>query len=88
MGIGQASDLGARSPSKVGQEFEAIFARMVLGACLPQDSGGAFGSGPEAGFLRGMMVDQVGTALARRRSLGIAEVVERALTGMVAEEKE
>ncbi len=66
---------GAR---RAAEQFEAIFIRLLLDKMLPEESG-LFGSGAGAGIVRGMFVDQVGAGLAGRRSLGIADVVERSL---------
>jgi Rod binding domain-containing protein len=61
---------------RAAQEFEGVFLRMLLQVMLPEDGGGLFGSGPAAGVVRGMFVDQVGDALSRQRSLGLADLVE------------
>ncbi len=71
---------GALAPEleKAAGEFEGIFLRMLLGKMLSEESG-LFGSGPSAGIVKGMFVDQVGAGLAQRRSLGIADLVLRSM---------
>lgn len=80
-GIGPVPSTSGRAgeSKKVGVEFEAVFARFLLEKAMPEDGGGLFGSGREAGFARGLFVDSVGDSIARRRALGIADVVEKAL---------
>ncbi len=64
---------------RAARDFEAVFLRMILSSMVPEDGGGLFGEGPSAGVVRGLFVDQVGGSLAERRSLGIADLIERTM---------
>ena len=68
---------------RVAEGFEEIFLRLLLSLSLPEGDGGFFGTGPGSGVVRGMFVEQVGGSMAARRSLGIADLVERSLQGDV-----
>jgi flagellar protein FlgJ len=70
---------------RAARDFEAVFLRMLLGTMLPEDGGGLFGEGPSAGVVRGMFVDQIADGLADRRSLGIADLVEKTMNRGVAQ---
>jgi len=65
--------------TRAANEFEGTFIRMLLSEMLPEE-GSLFGSGPSGGIVRGMFVDSVGSSLAGRRALGIADMVERCMS--------
>ena len=69
----------AAEPRKAAEGVEGMFLRMLLDQMLPKEAGGLFGSGPASGMIRGLFLDGVGTALARGRALGIADLVEKTL---------
>jgi len=73
-GSGADGELG-----RAATEMEGVFLRMLLGSMMPEDGGGLFGSGPAAGIVREMFVGAVGDGLARRRALGIADLVEKSM---------
>jgi Rod binding domain-containing protein len=64
---------------RTATEFEAVFLRQILASMLPEDGGSLFGGGPAGGTIRGMFVERIGNALAARRPLGVAELVEQTL---------
>ena len=76
-GLLSASSARSGGLDRAAEGFEALFLRLLLVRMLPEGDGGLFGGGPAAGVVRGLFVDEVGSSLARTRSLGIADLIER-----------
>jgi len=67
---------GRRALRKTAEDFEAVFLSQMLApmfAGLKTD--GLFGGGHAEGIYRSMMVDEMGSAIARSGGIGIAESV-------------
>jgi len=67
---------GAAALKRAAQDFEAVFlARMLAPMFEGLKTDGPFGGGHAEGIYRSMMVDEMGTAIARSGGIGIADSI-------------
>jgi peptidoglycan hydrolase FlgJ len=80
LGRPQAASPNEAAIAKVAEDFEAFFAGAYfeqMFAGMKTDS--MFGGGEGETMFRSLMIQEYGKAIARQRSLGIADVVKRQL---------
>lgn len=69
----------ARSPTKVGRAFEAIFYRMILKQARETELATPLLDSPAMKQMREMQEDELATQLGNQGKLGIAKIVEDTL---------
>ena len=71
--------LEGSSPANAAARFEELFAALLVKEMRKALPEGFFGDGSEGDIYGGWLDEHLGRAIARRGSLGIADVVERGL---------
>jgi flagellar protein FlgJ len=71
----QSSPTEKRKSKEAGQQFEAMYLRQMLEEWMPKDSESLFGDGTAGTVWRGMMVDNLATALSKSGTIGIAQMI-------------
>ena len=74
-----ARGLEGSSPAKAAAKFEEMFAALLVKEMRKALPEGFFGDGSDGDIYGGWLDEHLGRAIARRGSLGIAELVERGL---------
>jgi Rod binding domain-containing protein len=72
-------DAALHDPREAGAAFEKLFATLLVKEMTKTLSDGFFGEGPGAETFQGWLEDELGGALAKDGSLGIAEAVRESL---------
>ncbi|ADZ72282.1 rod-binding protein [Polymorphum gilvum] len=70
--------LAGRAASPV-QKFEALVLQQFVESMLPDDAESVFGSGTAGGIWKSMLAEQIGTQIAARGGIGIAEILSTTL---------
>src|SRR6185295_4987557 len=76
-------DAKAQSPEsvrKVAQQFESIFAKMVLSSMRQANFGDQLMGGDQQQFYQGMFDDQLAVELTKGKGLGLADMLVQQLT--------
>lgn len=74
-----AADADESEPATVAREMESLFATMLVTEMRKGLGEGFFGSGPGADTFNGWFDEQIGSSLASRSSLGLADQIQESI---------